>query len=685
MKKIYLVTAVLISTFGLSGCWDSHTPDTKITGVLVDPGVEGATLCGNFTDEPYDCDSPDAYYYSGIKEMDEFIKNNPEKASDPDILNQQLKSESKLAAVDEKYKSKEDQIGDPLPKYSTPTTNEGNYTFDKPLIPGSTVTTNPPGAPVGTHDGKKFDTPLSAVVDENGTVPVVSPVTTLNAKGMTPEMIRVMITKAVTKAISPYLSDFVTEVNTLLANPLANGLMKKTLSEISSADLSHIQTNIATYGLLKIMSSSSALSRLKGTQLQDSMLVQEIYTQTFRIVSEAISIELFTTLNTTLDGLRTATGVQIPEAKASLIIRTGSKAMVTVAAKVYDTYLSTTGSDETKIKAGLTAGIALGGEITKNLADLVTKLYGIEYREELSALSPAQLSIIQTNTPKLYEAIKSEKNNASFTPAGEVEFFNSYTKGLRVGYDAVILRDTQREVNITAVLFYPAVLGGIGSAIVDQKYPLIVFAHGYQQKYSDYHDVWETLVPQGYVMAFITTQQGITIDTDEYAKDITFLLKNLKADSVDSIIQGHITDKSALMGHSTGGGSIYLSHNTSPQADTIVSLAALGKVYGTITGSNAIDIAANLTIPSLILSGENDCITPVLEQQQPLYNNLSSLAKDMQIINGGDHCGFSDSFNCPIAETVSCGLAGQGDTISEDAQIELALKHISDWLAIYLK
>ena len=682
MKKIYLLLAVLVSAFALSGCWGNHTTDTKITGVLVDPYVKGATLhehpLGEIDNNPY-------YEYSETKEMAEFTKKHPEKKSDPDILNQQLKSESNLAAVDRKYKSKADQTGDPLPKYSTPTTDEGNYTFDKPLTPGNTVTTNPPGAPVGTHDGKKFDIPLSAVVDENGTVPVVSPVTTLNAKGMTPEMIQDMITKAVTKAISPYLSDFVTEVDHLLTNPLGGGLMKKTLSEISSADFSLIQANIATYGLLKIMSSSSALSALRGTQIQDSMLVQEIYTRTFRIVSEALSIAQFTTLNTTLDGLRTAIGAELPEAKVSLIIRTASKAMVTVAEKVYDTYLSTPGSDETKIKAGLTAGMTLGVEITKNLAELVTKLYGIEYREELSALLPAQLSRIQIGAPKLYEAIKSEKNNASFTPAGEVEFFNSYTKELRVGFDAVILRDTQREVNITAVLFYPAVLGGIGSAIVDGKYPLIVFAHGYQQKYSDYHDLWETLVPQGYVMAFITTQQGITIDTDEYAKDITFLLKNLKADSVDSIIKGHITAKSALMGHSTGGGSIYLSHNTSPQADTIVSLAALGKVYGTITGSNAIDIAANLTIPSLILSGEKDCITPVAEQQQPLYNNLSSLTKNMKIINGGDHCGFSDSFNCPIAETVSCGLSGQGDTISEDAQIKLALKYITDWLGIYLK
>jgi len=620
MKKIYLVTAVLISAFGLSSCGSSHTTDTKITGVLVDPYMERAIL------------------YEDVN-------------------------------FDEKFDEGE------LP--STPTTKKGEFTFAKPLTEGNIVGIKEKGI----HDGKKFDIPLSAVVEKNGTVPVVSPVTTLNAKGMTLKMIQ----KIINKSTLPPLNNLVIEIESILADPLAGGLMKKTLSEISSTDFSLIQANIATYGLLKIMSSSSALSALRGTQIQDSMLVQEIYTRTFRIVSEALSVAQFTTLSTTLDGLRTATGAQIPEAKASLIIRTASKAMVTVAEKVYDTYLSTPGSDETKIKAGLTAGMTLGGEITKNLAELVTKLYGIEYREELSALSPAQLSRIQIGAPKLYEAIKSEKNNASFTPAGEVEFFTSYTKGLSVGYDSLTLKDTQRGVDITAELFYPSVIGGLKSAIVDKKYPLIVFAHGYQQKYSDYHDVWETLVPQGYVMAFITTQQGITIDTDEYAKDITFLLKNLKADSVDSIIKGHITAKSALMGHSTGGGSIYLSHNTSPQADTIVSLAALGKVYGTITGSNAIDIAANLTIPSLILSGEKDCITPVAEQQQPLYNNLSSPTKDMKIINGGDHCGFSDSFNCPIAETVSCGLSGQGDTISEDAQIKLALKYITDWLGIYLK
>ncbi len=253
-----------------------------------------------------------------------------------------------------------------------------------------------------------------------------------------------------------------------------------------------------------------------------------------------------------------------------------------------------------------------------------------------------------------------------------------------IGHKSVSFQDSQQtSYPITAELFYPSSLDREQNTIANNDFPLIVFAHGYQQVYSDYHHIWEALVPKGYILAFLTTQQGLSINIDTYADDIVLLYNELRHAS-DSIITGHLTDQSALMGHSTGGGAIYLAQQKLPQNTTLISLAALGTVYGPIFGTSPIDIAQTITAPSLVLSGNQDCITPVHTHQEPLFNALLG-DKTMVNILGGDHCGFSDSFNCPAAESLSCALFFQGTTISETEQRTLSLELITPWLEYYLK
>jgi len=57
----------------------------------------------------------------------------------------------------------------------------------------------------------------------------------------------------------------------------------------------------------------------------------------------------------------------------------------------------------------------------------------------------------------------------------------------------------------------------------------------------------------------------------------------------------------------------------------------------------------------------------------------------MVMIEGGDHCGFSDSSNCPIAESLSCGIVFQGQTIPEAKQRALTMKIVLPWLNHFLK
>ncbi len=224
-------------------------------------------------------------------------------------------------------------------------------------------------------------------------------------------------------------------------------------------------------------------------------------------------------------------------------------------------------------------------------------------------------------------------------------------------------------------LFYPT--QEIGS-IADANFPLIIFAHGYQQVYSDYRYLWEALVPKGYIFAFLTTQQGLSIDIDSYADDIITLHNELRT-RTSSIVSGHLSEKSILMGHSTGGGAIYLAQAKMPLATTLISLAALGEPYGPIFGTTPIDVANNITVSTLILSGDKDCVTPMNIHQKPLFNAFGG-EKSMIVIEGGDHCGFSDSINCPAAEAIACGLFFQGEALPDAAQRALVLQYITTWL-----
>ena len=257
-----------------------------------------------------------------------------------------------------------------------------------------------------------------------------------------------------------------------------------------------------------------------------------------------------------------------------------------------------------------------------------------------------------------------------------------------IGHRTLAFYDSARNDRIvSAEVYYPSEQKGDNVPVSAGQFPLLVFAHGYQQVFSDYHDLWECLVPEGYIMVFPTTEGGLTIDIDGYAADLSFLLDTLldRSSVNDLFLTGHLNGTSALMGHSTGGGACYLAQKSDPAAHTIVTLAALGSLYWPIYGSSPIDAAEGVTVPGLVMAGGEDCICPVKENQEAIYGNLISSPRALITITRGDHCGFSDSSNCWIADAARCGFSGQGGTISEDLQMTLTLRYVLLWLDSILK
>lgn len=240
-----------------------------------------------------------------------------------------------------------------------------------------------------------------------------------------------------------------------------------------------------------------------------------------------------------------------------------------------------------------------------------------------------------------------------------------------IGHDSLKFKDLKRnDTIVTAELFYPSKTKDEQISMLEGKFPLIIFANGYQQTYDDYQYIWENLVTNGYIVAFITTQQGLFIDIDAYALDINFLLQKLS----------YLSKNIILMGHSTGGGAIYIAQSINPQAIALVSLAALGEPYGSIYGTSPIESAKKITVPSLVISGSSDCITKVNKHQKPIYDNLNG-EKTMITIKDGDHCGFTNpNFQCLVGESILCGVFFQGSTIDDREQRNIVIKTILDWL-----
>ncbi|HEY3355648.1 MAG TPA: hypothetical protein VGQ83_20520, partial [Polyangia bacterium] len=253
--------------------------------------------------------------------------------------------------------------------------------------------------------------------------------------------------------------------------------------------------------------------------------------------------------------------------------------------------------------------------------------------------------------------------------------------------------------DLTVRVFYPAYATGTDAAPSPGAFPLAVFGHGYQQSYQDYRYAWENLVPRGFIVALHDRlSSDLTIDIDEYALDLGFIVARVRALGAEptSPLFGHVAAGAAILGHSTGGGASFnaaadAAAGQGPLPTTIVALAPLGNLTGSpIYGTSPITAAAAVTVPTLILGGGEDCLCPVPAHGQLLYDALpAGTTRYRATLTRGDHCGFSDRdgpglAKCEAGEAAMCFYA-QGPTMTVAEQNQLAMTLVAPWLEHYLQ
>jgi dienelactone hydrolase len=231
---------------------------------------------------------------------------------------------------------------------------------------------------------------------------------------------------------------------------------------------------------------------------------------------------------------------------------------------------------------------------------------------------------------------------------------------------------------IQCEVYYPATSTGDNVPFAAIQAPVITFGHGFVMGWDAYENIWESLVPQGYVLIFPRTEGNISPAHADFGKDLVVVANRFVADCANPAFFAfdHYNGKNAVMGHSMGGGSTLLAaSDANADFDLLVGLAPAE------TNPSAISAAGNVTIPAVIFSGTEDAVTPPADHHLPIYQALGSSCKQFFAITGGAHCYFANSnVACDFGE----GSSGGNISITREVQHDIMFDGLEPLLRFYL-
>jgi pimeloyl-ACP methyl ester carboxylesterase len=248
-----------------------------------------------------------------------------------------------------------------------------------------------------------------------------------------------------------------------------------------------------------------------------------------------------------------------------------------------------------------------------------------------------------------------------------------------VGHTSITFKDPARSNrSIPCEIYYPSTSTGDNTPISkDRKFPCISFGHGFLMTWDAYKNVWSTLVPNGFIMVFPKTEGTASPSHSEFGNDLAYVLSAMESESnnASSIFYNRVDTMNCVMGHSMGGGAAFLAASKSTKIKYLATLAAAE------TNPSAIKAAAKLSIPSLVIAGGNDCVTPPKDHQIPMYDSLKSTCKHLVTITGGSHCQMAeDNFLCNFGEATCSPKA----SISRSEQHQIQFQFLIPWLRFRL-
>lgn len=226
-------------------------------------------------------------------------------------------------------------------------------------------------------------------------------------------------------------------------------------------------------------------------------------------------------------------------------------------------------------------------------------------------------------------------------------------QNLPVGKRTITFIDGNRaNRSVPTELYYPATTAGLNTPLSGgtEKYPVVVFGHGFVMTPAAYGWLADSLVKYGFIVALPSTETGFSPSHEQLGRDLAFLAQRICSlnDSAGNFLFGRVSNKSALGGHSMGGGCSFLGMTYNTQVQALFNFAAAE------TNPSAKTAASSIQKPALIFSGSADCIVAPSEQQV-MYSNIPYSCKSYVNITGGLHCHFGNNDATCVFGQVSSG------------------------------
>lgn len=266
-----------------------------------------------------------------------------------------------------------------------------------------------------------------------------------------------------------------------------------------------------------------------------------------------------------------------------------------------------------------------------------------------------------------------------FTLAFSLFIIAAHAQPYLIGSRNITFNDPTRNRNIGTQIRYPGNTAGANAEVAEGQFPVLVMGHGFAMGYDVYSNLWNYFVPKGYIVALPTTEGSLLPAPSHgaFGLDLAFVAEALQAANLDptSPFFGKVAPSTALMGHSMGGGASFLGGANNTNIQALVNFAPAE------TNPSAIAAAALVQVPTMVIAGANDCVTPIAAHQGPMYDALTTCRAFINI-TGASHCQFAQSnFNCNFGEL----------TCSPNAAISRGVQHaiVNDiaglWLDHFLK
>ncbi len=234
---------------------------------------------------------------------------------------------------------------------------------------------------------------------------------------------------------------------------------------------------------------------------------------------------------------------------------------------------------------------------------------------------------------------------------------------------------------IQTEVYYPATVAGSNVAVSSGSFPVVVIGHGFVMTWDSYDNIYSSLTKQGYIVALPRTEGGFSPSHNDFGLDEAVVANKLlqlnTTNTLAPIFIGKVVQKSAIGGHSMGGGASFLGASNNSSITCLFNFAAAQ------TNPRSSQAAKTITVPTLIIGGEKDCVAPSAANQNTMWDSTASSKKFEVVIKNITHCDFGNGINtnCVFGQNSS----GCASTVTNTLALKLYMNFLNPFLAANLK